>query len=120
MGSATVPGAIDVIEAYGVAWNVPDADACGALFTDDGVREWMVKPLAPTIPARYEGRASVIEGIRGFVTALPDIRVDMLNLWEVPGGGVLEWRGRSTSPGPPSTACATAVSWKSGCTSTPG
>jgi ketosteroid isomerase-like protein len=95
MGSGEMD-AVEVVRAYAAAWNVPDADACGALFTDDGVREWMVRPLSPNIPARYEGRASVTEGIRGFMVALPDIRVDMLNTWEVPGGAVGEWRVTGT------------------------
>lgn len=95
MGSGA-KGAGEVIEACVAAWNVPDADACGALFTDEGVREWMVRPFSPNITARYEVRPAVIDGIRGFMDALPDIRVDMLHLWQVPEGAIGEWRVTGT------------------------
>ncbi|MCU0306420.1 MAG: ester cyclase [Thermoleophilia bacterium] len=60
------------------------------------MREWMVKPLSPVIPARYEGRAAVVEGIAGFMGALPDIRVEGGDAWEIEGGAVLEWRVTGT------------------------
>ncbi len=94
--STRVASALGAVEAYGAAWNAHDAGACGALFTDDGVREWMVKPVSPNVPSRYEGRAAVVEGIQGFMTALPDLRVEMGNTWEIPGGAILEWRVEGT------------------------
>ena len=89
MSTATMSN-LQVAEAYGAAWNRHDPEACGALFTDGGVREWMVKPLTGT--ARFEGRAAVTEGIRAFMTVLPDITVELGRMWEIPGGAVLEWR----------------------------
>lgn len=82
--------ALQVLEAYGAAWNRRDAEACGALFTDDGVREWMVKPVTGT--ARFAGREAVTAGIGAFMTIVPDITVEMGRMWEIPGGAVLEWR----------------------------
>lgn len=73
--STTMRGALEVVAAYGAAWNAHDAEACGACFTDDGVREWMVKPVSP--PSRFEGRAALVEGIRGFMAVVrgpPPIR----------------------------------------------
>jgi hypothetical protein len=76
--------------AYVAAWNAHDAHACGALFTDDGVREWQVKPLAGV--SRFKGRVAVVEGIQEFMTAIPDVHVELHNVWEIPGGLVVEWR----------------------------
>ena len=50
--STGVSSALGAVEAYGAAWNAHDAGACGALFTEDGVREWMVKPVSPNVASR--------------------------------------------------------------------
>jgi len=81
-------------DAYVAAWNAHDAHACGALFTDDGVREWEVKPLAGV--SRFKGRVAVVESIQELMTAVPDIHVELHNVWEIPGGAVVEWRVRGT------------------------
>lgn len=86
-------GAMEVMDRYRAAWNAHDADACGALFTDDGVREWCVVPNALIgAKARYEGPADVADGIAAYIAAMPDLTVEWGATAETADGAIVEWR----------------------------
>jgi len=89
-----------VIDEYREAWNAHDAARCAKLFTEDGVREFKVLPLALTgNKARFAGHAEIEEGIRVFIEAVPDLTVEALSWSEGDRHVVLEWRVKGTHTG---------------------
>jgi steroid delta-isomerase-like uncharacterized protein len=86
----------DTALAYMGAWNAMDADACAACFAPDGVREGRILARATAGGARFPrfvGRDAIRERIRGYMDAVPDLRVDVLRVGTGPDDTAwLEWR----------------------------
>ena len=90
----------DLIRSYIEAWNSHDPEAVAGYFAEDGVRHWQVV-LPPMIggPTRFQGRAEIASGVKAFMDAVPDMRVELDNVVETDFGAILEWRVRATHTG---------------------
>src|SRR5215471_7083512 len=75
----------DVAAAWIAAWNSHDPDAVVALFTDDAVYEDV------TLGAVLHGPAELRAFAEGFFTAVPDVKVDLVNSSVSGGHGFIEW-----------------------------
>ena len=76
--------ATDALARWYEAWNAQDVDAVSALITDD------VRYEDPAAHANVlEGRQAVEEYVRAAFRGLPDLRLEKLEEWVSPGGGVI-------------------------------
>lgn len=71
--------AFEALRAVCDAWENGDAEAIGALFTDDGTYE---DPLAPST---FTGPAAIIEGIRPGVDEITETRITLDKVLEQDG-----------------------------------
>jgi hypothetical protein len=86
------------------AWNKHDVEAISALMTDD------VRYEDPSAPAAVmHGREPVEQYARAGFAGIPDLKLEKLEEWVTPGGGVISswfrfsgtFRGALTAPGLP-------------------
>lgn len=89
-----------VVDSYFAAWNSGDPQAVAAHFEADGVRHWRVvnNPAVHT-PERFEGTAAIAEGVKVFMDAVPDLRVEPGVYAETPDGAIFEWTCRGHHSG---------------------
>ncbi len=90
----------DLIRSYLEAWNSHDPERVAGYFAKDGVRHWEVV-LPPMIggPTRFRGHSEIAAGVKAFMDAVPDMRVEIDDLIETDSGAVLEWRVLATHTG---------------------
>jgi 2-keto-4-pentenoate hydratase len=78
---------------YTAAWNSGDPAAVAMFFSENGSLQ--VNDQAPA-----EGRAAITEVARGFMTAFPDMRLEMLDLQIGDESVQYHWRFTGTNSGP--------------------
>jgi len=90
----------DLVRSYLEAWNNHDPERVASFFAQDGVRNWEVV-LPPMIggPTRFRGRSEIAAGVKAFMDAVPDLKVEIEDLIETEAGAVLEWRVLATHTG---------------------
>lgn len=90
----------EVMSSYVEAWNAHDPVRVAGHFAADGVREWhVVQPPMIEGPTRFQGRADIAAGVTAFMTAVPDMTVEIHTLVETEWGGIGEWTVRATHTG---------------------
>ena len=94
--------AAQVVDSYLDAWRNRDPEAIAAHFAPQGVRsfEVVVPPLLDE-PGRRVGPAQIIIPVRGLITAIPDLGVEILSRasGEDPRVEMVEWRHTGTHTG---------------------
>lgn len=90
----------DVVRSYMEAWDAHDPERVASHFTEDGLRHWQVV-LPPMIggPTRFQGRREIAAGVKAFMDAVPDMKVEIENIVETDEGAILEWRVLATHTG---------------------
>ena len=90
----------EVVESYFTAWNGHDPEAVAAHFTPDGVRHWqVVNNPAIRSPERFEGPAAIAAGVKSYMDAFPDLRVEAGVYAESDDGAIFEWTCFGTHTG---------------------
>jgi ketosteroid isomerase-like protein len=90
----------ELVDSYFDAWNAHDTGRVASHFTPDGVRHWQVvnNPLIGG-PARFEGTDEIEHGVKVFMDAVPDLRVEPGVRAETADGAIFEWRVIGTHTG---------------------
>lgn len=90
----------EMLRSYTDAWNSHDPDKVAAYFTNDGVREWELV-LSPLIggPTRFEGPPNIASGVKAFMDAVPDLKVELRTMAETDDGAMMEWLVTGTHTG---------------------
>lgn len=83
-----------VVRSFYDAFNSHQLDRAAALIADDG--EWLDVPSGTV----YRGPSGYLDFDRGFITPLPDARVEILNVVAAGDTVVTEFLGRGTHDGP--------------------
>lgn len=90
----------ELVDAYFAAWNSGDPDAVAARFVPAGLRHWrVVNNPATHTPERFEGREEIAAGVKVFMDAVPDLRVEPGVYAETDDGAVFEWTCVGTHTG---------------------
>jgi steroid delta-isomerase-like uncharacterized protein len=90
----------EVVDSYFAAWNAGDPRAVAEHFADGGVRHWRVvnNPAIHT-PERFEGTDQIADGVRVFMEAVPDLKVEPGVYAETDDGAIFEWTCRGHHSG---------------------
>lgn len=90
----------DVLTSYAEAWNAHDPDRVADHFAEDGVREWELV-MSPLIggPTRFAGHDDIAMGVKAFMDAVPDLKVELRTVAETDDGAMLEWVVKGTHTG---------------------
>jgi predicted ester cyclase len=90
----------DIVRSYLDAWDAHDPERVAGHFAEHGVRHWQVV-LPPMIggPTRFQGRSEIAAGVKAFMDAVPDMRVEAENVVETDWGAIAEWRVLATHTG---------------------
>lgn len=90
----------EVVESYVAAWRDRDPEAIAAHFAPDGIRRWefVVPPLLDQ-PTSRQTPMDIVKPIRGLLTAIPELTLDVLQWVESDTGGICEWRHAGTHTG---------------------
>jgi steroid delta-isomerase-like uncharacterized protein len=90
----------EVLMSYAEAWNAHDPDRVADHFADEGVREWELV-MSPLIggPTRFAGHKDIATGVKAFMDAVPDLKVELRTVAETDDGAMLEWVVKGTHTG---------------------
>lgn len=91
---------LELLDSYVAAWRERDPRRIAAHFADDGVRRWQI--IVPPViggPNRFQGPADIAVPIRGLITAIPDLGLDVPRVAETDDGAMCEWRHHGTHTG---------------------
>ncbi len=94
LGSKTKEEMTDFGKRYAQAWSSKDPNAVAMLYSESGSLK--VNDGKPAV-----GRAAIAEVVNGFMTAFPDMVVNMNKIVEKPEGWEFHWEliGTNTGPG---------------------
>ncbi|HEU4517339.1 MAG TPA: nuclear transport factor 2 family protein [Steroidobacteraceae bacterium] len=109
LGDTAVPGpqaASDELEfavRYAAAWSSGDPESVGAFHAEDG--SLTINGGAPSV-----GRPAIVETVRAFMTAYPDMSVEIEKLERIGDAYRFHWRFTGTASGPGGTGRTVRIS----------
>ena len=87
---SSAPRMPSIVEHWRDAWNAPDPQAMGALFTPDGTYEDLAFQVTST------GRQAVAEWVRVTRGHMPDLHVDVADAFQVGDRIAVRWTSSAT------------------------